>query len=115
MEFKRDQRDGRFVMVEPTVGRSNAQQEISALCGINLCHVAYCDAAGLPRPPLHLDPTHVWRNEFTDFFAAWILGRIWSYPPGHQIHNAYWRWDDPAPALMAAAGYAKRALRRVSS
>ena len=114
MEFKRDQRGGRFLMVEPTVGRADAQEEIAALCGINLCHVAYCDAAGLPRPPLHLDPTHVWRNEFTDFVSARMLGTSCAYPPNQRVHNAHWRWDDPAPALLALAGYANRALRRVT-
>jgi D-aspartate ligase len=44
MEYKRDQRDGGFRFVEPTVGRIDGQVEISALCGINLCHVGYCDA-----------------------------------------------------------------------
>ncbi len=115
MEFKQDRRDGRFLMVEPTAGRANSQQEISALCGINLCHVAYCDAAKLPRPPLRLDPTHVWRNEFTDLVAAHKLGLSCAYPLGQRVHNAHWRWDDPAPALMAAAGYAKRLLKRASS
>jgi predicted ATP-grasp superfamily ATP-dependent carboligase len=113
MEFKRDQRDGRFLMVEPTVGRTNGQIEISALCGVNLCYVAYCDLGGLPRPPLRLDPTHVWRDEFTDALAARILGTDCSYPAGHQVHNAFWRWDDPLPALAAASNFAGRGLRRL--
>jgi D-aspartate ligase len=118
MEFKRDQRDGRFLMIEPTVGRVDFQEEIAALCGINLYYVAYCDAAGLPRPPLQLDPTHVWRNEFTDFRSARMLGISCSYPPGQRIHNALWRWDDPAPILFAlsssALWHANNALRRVT-
>lgn len=113
MEYKRDQRDGRFLMVEPTAGRTDGQVEISALCGINLCHIAYCDAARLPRPPLTLDPHHVWRDEFRDFLAAWKLRTRRSYPPNYQIHNAYWRWSDPAPALLQSALNAKMALDRV--
>ncbi|MBW8271101.1 carboxylate--amine ligase [Caldovatus aquaticus] len=113
MEFKRDARDGRFYMVEPTVGRADGQEEIAALCGINLCHVAYCDAAGLPRPRLRLDPAHVWRDEFTDFRAARALGTACAYPPGHRIHNAFWRWHDPLPALRAAARRARNAARRL--
>jgi D-aspartate ligase len=110
MEYKRDQRDGGFRFVEPTVGRIDGQVEISALCGINLCHVGYCDAAGQPRPPLKLDSTHVWRDEFKDFISARILGTGWFYPPSHRIHNAYWRWDDPGPGLVESA---KDAVRRV--
>jgi predicted ATP-grasp superfamily ATP-dependent carboligase len=114
MEFKQDTRDGRFLMIEPTVARADRQVEISTFCGVNLCHVAYCNAAGLPHPLLHYDPRHVWRDEFTDFIAAWTLGIRCSYPPGHEIHNAHWRWDDPAPALMVAAAYTRKALRQVT-
>ena len=103
MEYKRDERDGGFRIVEPTVGRTDGQVEISALCGINLCHVGYCDAAGQPRPPLKLDPTHVWRDEFRDFISARILGTNCFYPPSHRIDNAYWRWDDPGPALLESS------------
>ncbi|MER8459705.1 hypothetical protein NKH89_31120 [Mesorhizobium sp. M0923] len=113
MEFKRDQRDGVFRFVEPTVGRIDGQVEISALCGVNLCHVGYCDAAGQPHPPLELDPTHVWRDEFRDFISARLLGAGCFYPPSHRIHNAYWRWDDPGPALLESAKAAKETLRRV--
>lgn len=114
MEFKRDERSGRFLMVEPTVARADRQVEIATLCGINLCHIAYCDAAELPRPSMRYDPAHVWRDEFTDFPAARALGTQCSYPSGYRIHNAHWRWDDPAPALLLAADYAARALRRIT-
>ncbi|MBR0900649.1 hypothetical protein JQ616_37330 [Bradyrhizobium tropiciagri] len=112
MEYKRDTRDGSFRFVEPTVGRTDLQVELSAVCGVNLCHVGYCDAAKQSRPALKLDPTHVWRDEFRDFLAARMLGTGCSYPPGHRIHNAYWRWDDPAPALLEVAQTASNSLRR---
>lgn len=112
MEYKRDQRDGVLRFVEPTVGRIDGQVEISALCGINLCHVGYCDGAGQPRSPLNFDPTHVWRDEFKDIISAWLLGTCCFYPPRHRIHNAYWRWDDPAPALLEAAISVRQVLRR---
>jgi predicted ATP-grasp superfamily ATP-dependent carboligase len=104
MEYKRDWRDGSFRFVEPTIGRIDGQVEISALCGVNLCHVGYCDAAGRPCPPLRPDPTHVWRDEFRDFISARMLGTSCFYPSKHRIHNAYWRWDDPGPALAALGG-----------
>ncbi|MCC8980018.1 hypothetical protein [Bradyrhizobium acaciae] len=115
MEYKRDGRDGSFRFVEPTVGRTDLQVELSALCGINLCHVGYCDAAGQARPKLSLDPTHVWRDEFRDFLAARMLGTKCAYPPKHRIHNAYWRWDDPGPAMLEVAQTAGNALHRVAT
>ncbi len=112
MEFKRDQRDGRFLMVEPTVGRANLQEEIAALCGINICQVNYCDAADLPRPQLNLDASHIWRDELRDKIAAKLLGVDCYYPEKHIIHNAYWRWDDPAPAIRTILEYPKRIVHR---
>jgi hypothetical protein len=41
--------------------------------------------------------------------SARILGTSCFYPPNHRIHNAYWRWDDPGPALLEGA---KEAVRR---
>jgi hypothetical protein len=46
-----------------------------------------------------------------DFISARILGTSCFYPPSHRIHNAYWRWDDPGPALLETARGAKGALR----
>ncbi|ACL61605.1 ATP-grasp enzyme-like protein [Methylobacterium nodulans] len=110
MEYKRDRRDGRFLMVEPTVGRVDGQVEISALSGINLCHVAYCDMAGLPGPQLKPDPAHVWRDEFRDLLSARMQGTICRYPANYRVHNAYWRWDDPGPGLLESIGCARGAL-----
>ena len=112
MEYKRDSRDSRFRMVEPTIGRTNGQVEIAALCGINLCYAAYCDAAQLPLPAPNLDPKHVWRDEFTDFISARILGQSCSYPPGYKVHNAYMRWDDPGPGFFALKDLSRRMLLR---
>jgi D-aspartate ligase len=50
MEFKRDAENGRFVMVEPTVARTDWQAEIATLCGVSLPLAAYCHELGLPLP-----------------------------------------------------------------
>jgi predicted ATP-grasp superfamily ATP-dependent carboligase len=41
LEFKRDRRAGRIVIVEPTVGRTDWQSEIATLCGINIPLTVY--------------------------------------------------------------------------
>ena len=51
MEYKRDVRTGRFVMIEPTVGRSDFQEEVATLNGVNIPNAAYCSAVGQPVPP----------------------------------------------------------------
>ncbi|MDZ7339337.1 MAG: hypothetical protein ONB30_12435 [candidate division KSB1 bacterium] len=47
MEYRLDPRDGRFVMIEPTVGRIDLQSGVSELYGISFPWVAYADLAGL--------------------------------------------------------------------
>ena len=50
MEFKRDTRTGQFLMIEPTVGRADLQEEIATLHGTNIPLAAYCHEAGLQMP-----------------------------------------------------------------
>ena len=47
MEFKRDTRTGQFLMIEPTVGRADLQEEVATLHGINIPLATYCHEAGL--------------------------------------------------------------------
>ena len=41
MEYKKDARTGRFLMIEPTVGRTDFQAEVATLNGINIPLAAY--------------------------------------------------------------------------
>jgi predicted ATP-grasp superfamily ATP-dependent carboligase len=51
IEFKRDRRTGRFLIVEPTVGRTDWQAEIATLNGVNLPLLAVLDELGEPPRP----------------------------------------------------------------
>ena len=46
MEYKRDRRDEKFYMVEPTVGRTDYQEEIATLNGVNIPAAAYLREIG---------------------------------------------------------------------
>ena len=48
-EFKRDQRDGEFKILEMN-GRPWSQVEFAARCGVNVCAAAYREALGSPVP-----------------------------------------------------------------
>ena len=48
LEFKRHRRTGEFVVVEPTVGRTDWQEEIATLCGVNIPAIAHQTALGEP-------------------------------------------------------------------
>jgi predicted ATP-grasp superfamily ATP-dependent carboligase len=95
LEFKRDSRTGEFVIIEPTVGRTDWQEEIATLCGINLPLLTYRAEIGLPTPaPPSLAPES----------AAWRSSLGFRPPPGllhpkTRLVDGVLRWVDPLPAV----------------
>jgi D-aspartate ligase len=47
VEVKRDRRDGKYYITEPTVGRPNLQSNVATAAGRNLAVIAYHDARGV--------------------------------------------------------------------
>lgn len=111
MEYKRDRRSGRFLMVEPTVGRTDHQAEVATLNGINLPLVGYHDLiGGSPRPATIPKAPHIWRDPVADAKTAAARGDG-SMPEGRVV-DAYWRLRDPLPWLAFQALRLKRRLSR---
>jgi len=99
MEFKRDCRNGKFFMIEPTVGRTDWQEEVATLNGVNIPLAAYCYELGQAIPAVR-NP----RNPVT-----------WMYPPSYlrsvlakgsfggtqlevrRMKTPCWSFDDPIP------------------
>ena len=114
MEFKRDVRDGRFYMVEPTVGRTDYQEEIACLNGVNIPLAAYWSELGLSAPPpdppgrarAWVDPMGYARAR--DAGAPDLMAKFAS---GMKICDAYFRADDPMPYVAMKL---QPLLRRVS-
>lgn len=111
IEFKRDARTGQFLMIEPTAGRSDGQIEVATIHGVNIPLAAYCYEAGLEIPSASLaDSPLIWRN----FFSHCRSLRWDRVPPAlaHKAYGAYWRFDDPMPALFHAVFGSVRVLNR---
>jgi D-aspartate ligase len=94
LELKRDQRSGRFIIVEPTVGRTDWQAEIATLCGVNIPLAAYRTALGQPVEPAARAEAPV----------AWRSSRAYRPPPGElpvgtRLVDGYFRRTDPLPGL----------------
>jgi D-aspartate ligase len=97
MEYKRDSRDGRFYMVEPTVGRTDFQQEVATVNGVNIPFAAYCAETGAALPSWqYLQPPKIWRDPVVDRWSAEEQGSA-SALPAADIVDAYWRTNDPMP------------------
>lgn len=100
MEYKRDRRDGRFYMIEPTVARTDFQEEVATLNGVNIPLAAYRFEAGLPvlrttRPRRD----HAWREPMID---RWSQEQQRQALPNAGFGNAkvidaYFRVNDPMP------------------
>lgn len=106
LEFKWDARAGRFVIIEPTVGRSDWQEEIATLAGVNIPLAAYFHHCGAPAPRQAAEPIAIaWRSSFRRPIPRGALA------PDVRVRDGYWRLSDPAPGL---AYYLLEPARRLS-
>jgi D-aspartate ligase len=97
VEYKRDARDGRFLIVEPTVGRTDWQEEVATLAGVNIPLIAYRHELDLrPLPAGPVDCRMVWQGSWIERirFGAKPI------PPRSVVVDGYWRRDDPLPSLV---------------
>ena len=100
LEFKRHRHTGEFVVVEPTVGRADWQEEIATLCGVNIPAIAYRTALGEPIEPVAaIDPTGAWRASFR------YRPRAGTLPPGTRFVDGYFRRADPLPGVYSLYTY----------
>lgn len=103
MEFKRDAVTGRFYLIEPTVGRTDYQEEVATLNGVNIPLAAWRAELDLAAPVqnFRLRPV-VWREAATDRWSAELQHQRCGrglLDKGRRI-DGWWRWYDPMPALF---------------
>jgi len=105
MEYKRDSVTGEFYMIEPTVGRTDYQEEVATLNGDNIPHAAWLAETGQEVAPrvrsLSSNPI-VWRNTSIDRRSAKLQGQRCGHGAldGGKMIDGWWRWYDPMPALV---------------
>lgn len=114
MEYKRDANSGAFQMVEPTIGRTDYQEEVATLNGVNLPHAAYCSELGLPLPAPPPRPRAVaWRVHDEDVQSAALQNQSprSGFDSVDGITDALWRCSDPMPWLVQNLARVPRAVR----
>jgi D-aspartate ligase len=103
LEFKRHRRTGQFVVVEPTVGRPDWQEEIATLCGVNIPAIAYWTALGESVESVGpIDPAVAWRASFR------YRPRAGQLPPGTRFVDGYFRRADPLPGVYSLYTYLRK-------
>ncbi|MBM3524107.1 MAG: hypothetical protein FJX57_14230 [Alphaproteobacteria bacterium] len=108
MEFKRDRRSGRYAMIEPTVGRTDYQEEVAALNGVNLPFAAYASLCGIPIPPAaRPSRRRLWRDGVNDRRSLSDQPDAVDPPEARELQavDTLWRLEDPGPWI---AGWRRR-------
>lgn len=97
VEYKWDDTNRRFVIIEPTVGRTDWQEEIATLSGVNIPLDAYRHEFDLPPLPRSASGEKiVWQSSCIERLR---LGSA-KIPPDSIVVDGYWRADDPLPAIV---------------
>lgn len=108
MEFKHDQRRGQFLMIEPTVGRTDHQEEIATLNGVNIPYATYCCEAGIAVEPASRSPSTplaVWSDTIFDRWSRELQPESTAtFPANGRVFDATWRLYDPLPGIVAKVG-----------
>jgi predicted ATP-grasp superfamily ATP-dependent carboligase len=100
LEYKWNAQANRFLIIEPTVGRTDWQEEIATLSGLNLPLIAYRYELGLPPvSETTIDRGAAWRESFRHRIP------LDKTPPAIRVYDGYWRNDDPIPALVYYAHF----------
>jgi hypothetical protein len=86
----------RLVIIEPTVGRTDWEEEIATLSGTNIPAIGYCKECGVPIPPSKSIPGVVWQGSYMERMRVGF-GVV---PSNATVVDGFWRRDDPFPALV---------------
>jgi D-aspartate ligase len=113
IEFKRGARTGRFLMIEPTIGRVDGQEEVATLHGTNIPLAAYLYETGARVPAADENvPSVIWRDPFLHWRSIRCSGRQRGSVHGQRVYDAYWRREDPVPAFFHLVREIVRSLLR---
>lgn len=117
VEFRRDPRDGRFVLMEINVRTVSGQQLITS-SGLDVPLIAYLDATHRPLPPPAPVRRVRWLRLGLDLRAFRELrsqGKLslfgWLGSVASARSFAYFSWDDPAPTFARAGKWIERQLK----
>ncbi len=71
MEYKFDKRNGQYYIVEPTVCRTDFQEQLATANGVNIPYIAYCDACNISvESRINVKGNKAWMHIMHDRLAA---------------------------------------------
>jgi D-aspartate ligase len=106
MEFKQDRRTGKFFMIEPTAGRTDWQEEVASMNGVNIPLAAYCYELGRTQPlaeEVRRPLTWTYPPSYVRSLVRSALGTE-SFrdrrPSAGRVKSPCWSSDDPVPLFF---------------
>ncbi len=106
LEMKKDEKSGKYFIIEPNVGRPTGRSATAEANGVELIYTMYCDAVGRPLPSNREQKEgHVkWiylRQDVQSALYSWFHGELtlrewWQSVRGPKWY-AVFSWTDPAP------------------
>jgi len=106
LELKLDSRTGKYLIVEPNIGRPSNKSALAEASGVELVYTMYCDALGwaLPGNRIQKYETGKWiylRRDLLSAFYYWRRGELtlmnWCRSLRGICLEALFSWSDPAP------------------
>jgi D-aspartate ligase len=106
LEMKKDEKSGRYFIIEPNVGRPTGRSATAEANGVDLIYTMYCDAVGQPLPENREQKEgHVkWiylRQDVQSALYSWFHGELTIREWWQSVRGPKWfavlSWTDPAP------------------
>jgi D-aspartate ligase len=108
VEFKKDERSGKYFIIEPNIGRPTGRSAIAEAGGVEILYTMYCDAVGYPMPKNIIQQYQgvKWMGIRRDLQSAlyhWRQGNLtirdwWKTVKGKKTY-ALFSWTDPGPFI----------------
>lgn len=100
IEFKYDEKRETFYLIEPSVGRTDFQQEIATLNNENIPFKAYLDQVNIQHDMFKPDslPAQIWYDSSVE---KWAKEEAYDtlLDSSFARKSAYFRWRDPMPSV----------------
>jgi D-aspartate ligase len=120
LEMKRDNRNGKYYMIEPNIGRPTGGSAIAEKGGVELVYSMYCDAVGLPLPENRIQTGRGVKWIYLSYdlrsaYSTWRAGKLglreWlASLRGPKAYTVF-SWTDPKPFLYEMLGLLGNVMR----
>jgi D-aspartate ligase len=106
LEMKKDEKSGKYFIIEPNVGRPTGRSATAEANGVELIYTMYCDAIGwkLPTNREQKEGNVKWiylRQDIQSAIYSWLHGELTLREWWQSVRGPKWyavlSWTDPAP------------------